>query len=89
MPKIKITHSTVSDASNKMAAAGSEHDEVIKSIERTIAKLDQGWEGEAKNAFKRIWDQEGPKFKSFLGDIRKFSDYLKVYLQTMEQTDRL
>ena len=89
MPKIKITKDTVRDASNKMRQAGAEHNAVIQSIERAIVALDQGWEGNAKDAFKRIWDQEGPKFKSFRDDITKFGDFLKVYLDGMERDDKL
>ena len=89
MPKIKITKDTVRDASNKMTQAGAEHNAVIQSIERAVSALDQGWEGNAKDAFKRVWEQEGPKFKSFKDDIAKFGQFLKVYLGTMESEDRL
>ena len=89
MPKILITKDAVSDATNKIATAGSDHDAALTAIKNVVNALNSGWEGNAKDAFNQVWTKEGRDFESFRGDITKFSQFLKAYLQKMESEDVL
>ena len=89
MPKIKINTNDVRSAAQSMATCGSTHNDVIRAINRAITDLDNGWEGEAKNRFKQIWQQHESTYNSFMGDITTFSSFLRNYLASMEAQDRL
>ena len=87
MPKIKITHATLESTATQIANCAAKQANVLNLVDKAIRDLNNGWEGEAQKAFSDVYEKAKPTYKSFADDIRKFSDFLKEYLRTMQDAD--
>lgn len=87
MPKIRITHDTLTGAASSINNCKSKLLDVISNVDKVVADLKDGWEGEARQGFENMYERTKPVYQQFDADIGKFADFLYDYLAGMETVD--
>lgn len=87
MPKILVTPENLKASAKTLLACAAKNDEVIRKLDNLIKGLVSNWQGEAQTAFQNSYNAKRATFKKFTDEIRKFTNFLERYAQTMQDQE--
>ena len=87
MPRMVIPPEDIMNASTTIKNCQATQESIISGIDTIVNEMFAEWEGQAKLNFAAKFDDVKPTYQSFVPDLEKFAEFLRVYSLTNEQLD--
>lgn len=89
MSKILITPVELRASSNKFNQSAQQIEQLMKTLDAELNKLNASWDGTAQDKFYQHWGTQGKKsFNEMKQQCEQFSKKIKLVADKMEQMDK-